>query len=160
MSLFYIFVFLFLTSHERWYVTHPLASVWLTSWRHTIPFNFVELSSDVLYSFPSLEGKRWNLCAFLTEHHTMEEYWGSGGMAERILDLGTKWRWVVSFTPWPLYPQGKSSWYPFYRRLGGPQSRSGRGGEEKNSQPLSGLELPIIQPVPQCYATELIQFVY
>jgi len=27
-----------------------------------------------------------------------------------------------------------------------PQSRSGRGGEEKNSQPLSGLEPPIIQP--------------
>jgi len=26
------------------------------------------------------------------------------------------------------------------RRLGGPQSRSGRGGEEKNSQPLPGIE--------------------
>jgi hypothetical protein len=37
---------------------------------------------------------------------------------------------VVSFTPRPLYPQGKSSWYPLGRRLGGPQSRSGRGGEE------------------------------
>jgi hypothetical protein len=33
------------------------------------------------------------------------------------------------------------------RRLGGPQNRSGRGGEEKNSQPLPGLEPPIIQPV-------------
>jgi hypothetical protein len=41
---------------------------------------------------------------------------------------------VVSFTPQPLYPQGKSSWYLLDRRLGGPQSRSGRGGEEKNSQ--------------------------
>jgi hypothetical protein len=29
-----------------------------------------------------------------------------------------------------------------HKRLGGPQSRSG-GGEEKNSQFLSGLELPI-----------------
>jgi hypothetical protein len=35
-----------------------------------------------------------------------------------------------------LYPQGKSPWYPLDRRLGGPQSRSGRGGEEKNSQRL------------------------
>jgi hypothetical protein len=26
------------------------------------------------------------------------------------------------------------------RRLGGPQSRSGRGGEEKNSQPPPGIE--------------------
>jgi hypothetical protein len=34
----------------------------------------------------------------------------------------------------PLYPQGKSLWYPLDRRLDGPQSRSGRGGEEKNSQ--------------------------
>jgi hypothetical protein len=33
------------------------------------------------------------------------------------------------------------------RRLGGSQSLSGRGGEEKNSQPLSGLEPPIIQPI-------------
>jgi hypothetical protein len=32
-------------------------------------------------------------------------------------------------------PPGKRPWYPLDRRLGGPQSRSGRGGEEKNSQP-------------------------
>jgi hypothetical protein len=41
------------------------------------------------------------------------------------------------------------------RRLGGPQSRSGRGGEEKDSQPLPGLEPPIVQPVAQRCATEL-----
>jgi hypothetical protein len=45
---------------------------------------------------------------------------------------------VVSFTPRPLYPQGKIPWYPLDRRLGRPQSRSGRGGEEKNSQPPPG----------------------
>jgi hypothetical protein len=39
---------------------------------------------------------------------------------------------VVSFTPHPLYPQGKSPLYPLDRRLGGPQSRSRRGGEEKS----------------------------
>jgi hypothetical protein len=33
-------------------------------------------------------------------------------------------------------------WYPLDRRLGGPQSRSGRGGEEKNSQPSLKKELP------------------
>jgi hypothetical protein len=41
------------------------------------------------------------------------------------------------------------------RKLGGPQSRSGRGGEEKNSQSLPALEPPIIQPVAQRYTTEL-----
>jgi hypothetical protein len=55
--------------------------------------------------------------------------------------------YLVSFTPRPLYPQGKSLWYPLDRRLGGPQIRSGHGGEEKNSQPLPGLEPPIIQLV-------------
>jgi hypothetical protein len=42
-------------------------------------------------------------------------------------------------------------------RLGGHQSRSGCGGEEKNTQPLQGLEPPIIQPVAQRYNTELCQ---
>jgi hypothetical protein len=56
----------------------------------------------------------------------------------------------------PLYPRGKSLRYLLDRRLGGPQSRSGRGGEEKNSQPLSGIEPPIIQHVAQRYTTELL----
>jgi hypothetical protein len=92
-----------------------------------------------------------SLC--LTKHHAMKTYWGSGGIAPRILDLGTRWRWVVSFTPQPLYPRGKSPWYPLDRRLGGPQSRSGRGGEEKNSHSRreSNPRTPIVQPVAQRY---------
>jgi hypothetical protein len=43
------------------------------------------------------------------------------------------------------------------RRLHGPQSRSGGGGEEKNSQPLPGLELPINQPIAQRYTAEVSQ---
>jgi hypothetical protein len=70
----------------------------------------------------------------------MKAYWGSEGIAPLILDLGIRWRWVVSFMPRPLYPQGKSPWYPLDRRLDGTQSRSGRGGLEKNSQPPSGIE--------------------
>jgi len=56
---------------------------------------------------------------------------------------------VVSFTPRPLYPKGKSPWYPLDKRLGGPQSRPGSGGEEKYSQSLPELEPPTIQPVAQ-----------
>jgi hypothetical protein len=90
----------------------------------------------------------------------VKAYWGSGGTDPLILDLGTRWRWMVSFTPRPLYLQRKSPWYPLERRLGGPQSRSGRGGEEKNSQPLPGFEPPIIQPVVQRYTTELSRLHY
>jgi hypothetical protein len=54
-------------------------------------------------------------------------------------------------------PQEKSPWYPLDRRLDGPQSQSGHGGEEKNSQTLLGLKLLIIQPAAQHYTTELSQ---
>jgi hypothetical protein len=33
-----------------------------------------------------------NLSLCLTKHHAMKTYWGSGGIAPRILDLGTRWR--------------------------------------------------------------------
>jgi hypothetical protein len=52
-------------------------------------------------------------------------------------------------------PEGWSPWYPL-DRLGGPQSRY-ESGDEKNSQPIPGLEPPIIQPVAQRYTTELKQ---
>jgi len=41
-------------------------------------------------------------------------------MTPRTLKLGTRWRWVVSSTPRPLYPQGRAPWYLLVRRLGGP----------------------------------------
>jgi hypothetical protein len=67
---------------------------------------------------------------------------------------------VVSFTVRLLYPQQKGPWYPLDRRLGGPQSRSGRGGEKKNTQPLPGLESPIFQPVAQRYTIELSRLLF
>jgi hypothetical protein len=76
-------------------------------------------------------------------------------MVPRILNLGTRWSRVVSFTLRLLYHQGKSPWYPLHRSLREPQTRSGRSGEERNSQTLPGLETPIIQPVAQRYATDL-----
>jgi len=75
----------------------------------------------------------------LTKHHATKTY-GSGGIDPRILNLGTRWRWVVCFTPRPSYPRRKIGRYPLDRKLGGPQSRSGRGGEGKNSQPLPDIE--------------------
>jgi hypothetical protein len=73
----------------------------------------------------------------------MKAYWGSGDISPLILwprhEMDV---WVVSFTPRPLYPQGKSPWYPLDRRVGGPQRRSGRGGEEKNSQLPAGTGNP------------------
>jgi hypothetical protein len=89
----------------------------------------------------------------------MKVYCGGGSIAPRILDLGTSWRWVVRFTPRPLCSQRKSPWYPLGKRLGGSQSRSGRG-DEKNSKPLPGLEPPIIQSAALRYTTELSRLLY
>jgi hypothetical protein len=49
-----------------------------------------------------------SLC--LTKNHAMKTYWGSGGIASRVLDLGSRWTWVIGLTPRPLYPQRKSPW--------------------------------------------------
>jgi hypothetical protein len=72
-------------------------------------------------------------------HHAVKTYWESGGTAPRILNLGTGWRWVVSFAPRQIYPR-----HPLDRSLGGPQNRSGRGREEKKS-PRNWI--PVAQPI-------------
>jgi hypothetical protein len=46
----------------------------------------------------------------------------------------------------------ESPWYLWDRRLGGTQSRSRRGGEEKNSRSLLGMEPQILQHVAQRYS--------
>jgi hypothetical protein len=68
--------------------------------------------------------------------------WGSGGIAPLFmtsaLDGG---EWSVS-RPCRFYRRGKSPRYPLDTMLGGPQSQSGRCGEEQN------LALPGIEPGP------------
>jgi hypothetical protein len=55
---------------------------------------------------------------YLTKHHAVKTYWESGGIAPCFLDLGTRWKWVVSFTPWPLYPSGKDPLVPTGQEAG------------------------------------------
>jgi len=74
-----------------------------------------------------------SLC--LTNHHAMKMYWGSGGVAPRILNLGTRWRQKVSFTLQPLCPRGKSHRYHFVRRLCGPIAVPDAVTKRKNPNP-------------------------
>jgi hypothetical protein len=94
----------------------------------------------------------------------MKTYLGVEVLLHSFFDLGTRWRSVVSFTPRPLYLQGKSPQYPLDRKLGGPQSRSWHGVEEKNSQPSSGIE-PRLSDHParsqsQCRLTDKLTVSY
>jgi hypothetical protein len=50
-----------------------------------------------------------------------------------IFNLGTRWRWVVRFIPWPHYPQAKSPQYPLDRRLGKLQSQPGYSGKKEKA---------------------------
>jgi len=52
--------------------------------------------------------------------HAMRAYLGSGGATPLILKLYTRWRWVVSFTPRPLYFWWRAR-YLLARILGRPQ---------------------------------------
>jgi hypothetical protein len=92
-------------------------------------------------------------CAF-TEHHAIKLYWGSGSTAPCVFDLGTRWRASGQIHAPAPYPQGKSPWHSLDRTLGG------HCGEEKNFQPLTGLEPPIIHPVAQNHTTELSRPLY
>jgi hypothetical protein len=65
---------------------------------------------------------------------------GKWKYSSTILNPGTRWRKVVSFTLLPLCPQGKSPRFPLDRRLGGPQSWPECCGEQKNLLPLAGIE--------------------
>jgi hypothetical protein len=73
------------------------------------------------------------------------DVWGSGCIDPHFLDLGTNWRWVVSFTPLPLKRWGKRPRYPLDRRLDGPWTTWRR----ENSWPYrdSNPDPSVVQPV-------------
>jgi hypothetical protein len=72
-----------------------------------------------------------------TPLEAQEERYSSYSFMTSALDVG---EWSASCPGRDLAP-GKDPWYPLYRRLGGPQSRSGHRGYRKYPLPL-----PVIEP--------------
>jgi len=60
--------------------------------------------------------------------------------------LGTRWRWVVSFIPWPLCPSERTSQNPLDGRLDGPQSFLGFDGERETFLPLPRIQTWLSNP--------------
>ena len=81
------------------------------------------------------------LCTGRTAHR------GSRGIALPFLDHGTRRGWGVSVTPRPLFTPGKTR-YPLYRRLCGPQ---GRSGQVRKTSPPPGSDPRSLQPVASRY---------
>jgi len=81
------------------------------------------------------------LCTGRTVHR------GSRGIALLFYDHVTRRKWGVSVTPRPLFTPGKIR-YPFYRKLGGPQ---GRSGQVRKNSPPQGFDPWTVQPVTSRY---------
>jgi len=60
--------------------------------------------------------------------------------ATKGFNVGARWDWLVNASSRPLYPS--------YRRLGGPQGRSGR---VRKIPPPTGFDLRTVQPVESHY---------
>jgi hypothetical protein len=69
---------------------------------------------------------------------------GERRYSSTVLDLGNRWRWVVSFKPKLLYTPGEKA--PTTDWLGGPKSWSGCCGVEKNPAP-AGNWTPAFQSI-------------
>jgi hypothetical protein len=74
-----------------------------------------------LHEMPKV--KNWTVFSGKLINYHLMKTWGNGGMASYILNLGSRWKWEVSFWLWLLCP--------WDRRLHGPQSGFGHGGKEK-----------------------------
>ena len=68
---------------------------------------------------------------------------GHEGLLYSFFNLGARRGWVDNATPRPLYAR-----YPLYRRLGGPQGRSGR---VRKISLLPGFDPRTVQPVASRY---------
>jgi hypothetical protein len=71
----------------------------------------------------------------------VQDMWGCGVTAPRILNLGNRGIWMVSFKPRSLRPG--------INKMGEPQSKSGRCGDEKNNFLMLGIE-PRFLSRPEC----------
>ena len=71
----------------------------------------------------------------------------SAGIALLFRDHGTRKGLGVNVTPRPLFTPGKTR-YPSYRRLGGPQCRS---GQVRKISPPPGFDPRTVQPVASRY---------
>jgi hypothetical protein len=98
-----------------------------------------------------VKGKvKLSLC--LTKQHAMKTYWGSGGIAARILELGTRWRWSASL-PGRFTPRERSPGTYWIGGWVGPRAVLDAVVERKILSPRreSKPRTPIVQPIAQRY---------
>jgi hypothetical protein len=75
---------------------------------------------------------------------------GEWSYSSTILDLGSRWRWVVSFTPRPIYLRGNSFQYSLNRRILGPRSAMDAVEKIKSLAPVGNRTLAVQPIVRRC----------
>jgi hypothetical protein len=85
-------------------------------------------------------------------------YIGNTGITALIRYYSSSWRWVVSFTAWPLYPWGKKTQYPLGRTIR--RHRNQFWLAEIVLLPLHGIKqcFSVFQPLADPLATMLCWF--
>jgi hypothetical protein len=89
--------------------------------------------------FPNHLSYAWNYQELLKSGQVVsinctKAYKGNWGTAPLILVYDTRWRRVINFTPRPLYPREKNSWYPLDMGWLGPRASLDGRGEERPSR--------------------------
>jgi hypothetical protein len=102
----------------------------LELYEFTCTANSVTLFTDN-YNFECKDHMNFFLC-YLVKHYAMKAYGGSRGIDPLFLTSALDAGKLSASRPCSFTLGGKSLRYPLNWRLGGPQSRSGRSGEEKN----------------------------
>ena len=86
-------------------VTHSLT--------HCNTCSLTQMCMCASYAASTVWSKHW--CMKVTDKivpvHTLMEYWGLELIVPLTPNLGTRWRWAVSFMPWWLNPEEKHLWY-------------------------------------------------
>jgi hypothetical protein len=136
----------------------PFASCYLSYIHHSLTntlqnFYFLRLDNTLQVSI-SDHNKMTELsfCLSTTSWRRM----GSGGIAPWVVSFGILCRWMVIFTPWPLYPQGRVIKYPLVWRVVGRRNWPGIY-ERKNVSCPSQSSNPVS---PFIQSTNVYNFVY
>lgn len=95
---FWLLYFNFRNAFTHWFVLNGISSM--------TPHVVANVLKILLHVTRYSKSRTW-VKKFKLTLHAMKAVRGSGSVAPPILNLGTRWRWVVIFTFQPLYPLEK-----------------------------------------------------
>lgn len=77
-------------------------------WPRFTPLRLTLTTVEITVSWSSVNSNKGKRKSCPYPRH--KDMWGSRGIASLMLILGTLWRWLVNFTPYPLCPRERIQW--------------------------------------------------